>query len=114
MMELLRARQQLYRRADWTKATAAYVAENGIDLEAANNHAGLLALCRCKFHGNGYFDFDDGGDMSAVIEVLAEDDETVIDFCCWPLDEPESFATILGAMTTAIRKRAASSSPSKA
>jgi hypothetical protein len=97
MIELLRARKQLDARAAWTAETAAYVAENGIDMEAVNNHAGLLVLCRCKFHG-GYFDFDDGeGVTAAVIEVYDADDESVIDLCSWPVGKPCAFATFLGS-----------------
>jgi hypothetical protein len=31
-----------------------------------------------------------------VIEVLGEDDETVIDLCAWPLNRPSTFGTVLG------------------
>jgi hypothetical protein len=97
MLRLLRTRQLLYDRADWTAATAAYVAVHGIDLAAINAYAGLITITNCQLYGNGLFDLaDEGGDASVVIEVLGEDDETVIDLCAWPLNTPNAFGTMLG------------------
>jgi hypothetical protein len=98
MTDLLMARANFLVRADWTKETASYVAVNNIDLEAVNAYAGTIVVLNCQFFGNGHFDFnDDEGKPGVVIEVYAEDDETTIDFCAWPIDNPGGFATLLGA-----------------
>ena len=98
MFELLLARQQFYQRADWTKATADYVAEHDIDLAAVNAYAGLITVTDCTFPGNGHFTLaDEGGKAAAVIEVLDEDDETIIDLAAWPVDRPDAFATMFDA-----------------
>src|SRR5262245_1044976 len=97
-LALIRGQLELYARADWNAATAAYVAEHDIDLAAVNAHAGLIAITNCHFIGNGHFALaDEGGTAATVIEVLGEDDETVIDFCAWPSDKPGTFATMFGA-----------------
>jgi hypothetical protein len=51
------------------------------------------------WHGAFYFadEADEDGKSAAVIEVYGEDDETVVDLCSWPSDNPDSFATIFGA-----------------
>jgi hypothetical protein len=100
-LDLLLARRDFYSRAMWTREAADYVATNAIDLESLNCHAGLIAITNCEFCGNGAFYFadeaDEDGKSAAVIEVYGEDDETVVDLCSWPSDNPDSFATIYGA-----------------
>ncbi|MGE3875951.1 MAG: hypothetical protein AB7F74_23600 [Parvibaculaceae bacterium] len=91
-------RETFYSRAHWTPEASAYVARHRIDMAAVNAFAGLLAVIPCDFAGNGTFDFAEfGGTPAVVIEVYAEDDETTVDLVAWPLDRPESFATMLGS-----------------
>ena len=98
MIDDLLARAEFLHRAEWTPDTAAYVSANGIDLDALNRHAGVIALMRCHFFGNGSFILDEEeGKPAAVIEVYAEDDETTVDLCAWQVDKPDTFATMLGA-----------------
>lgn len=98
MIDDLLARAEFLSRAEWTPATAAYVTANGIDLDALNRHAGAIAIMGCHFFGNGSFCLDgDEGKPATVIEVYAEDDETTVDLCAWPVDNPDTFATLLGA-----------------
>lgn len=98
MIDDLLARVEFLNRAEWTPATAAYVAATGIDLDALNRRAGVIAIMACHFAGNGYFSLDEEeGKPAAVIEVYAEDDETTVDLCAWPVDNPDTFATLLGA-----------------
>jgi hypothetical protein len=98
MMDILLARSKFFARARWKPETASYITDNKIDLEALNAYAGTTAILNCQFFGNGHFDLnDDDGKPAVVIEVYAEDDETTIDFCAWPIDNPGGFATLLGA-----------------
>jgi hypothetical protein len=97
MTDELRMRAEHLARARWTGEASAYVAKHGLDMEAVNAHCGTLVTMNCHFIGNGHFVLDDEGTPAIVIEVLGEDDETTIDLCGWPLDQPESFATMLGA-----------------
>lgn len=97
MMELLRARAQLYATAAWTSTESDYVAANNIVPEAVNAHAGLLAILPCCFDGRGYFSFDgERLHMAAVIEAYDEDAETPADLVAWPIDKPAAFATAVG------------------
>jgi hypothetical protein len=97
-LDLAYAQLQLYARADWNSAAKDYVNKHCLVLAAINAHAGLIAVTKCTFHGSGHFTLaDEGGTAAVVIEVLAEDDETVIDFCAWPTDKPGTFATMFGA-----------------
>ncbi|MFZ5675869.1 MAG: hypothetical protein ACOZAM_23175 [Pseudomonadota bacterium] len=98
MIDSLLAEAAFLGRAAWTTETAAYVTANGIDLDALNRHAGVIAIMGCHFFGNGSFEIDEEeGKPAAVIEVYAEDDETAIDVCAWPIGNPDTFATMLGA-----------------
>src|SRR5262245_4407573 len=97
-LDLLMARRDFFSRADWTTATAAYVAASGIDMTVVGNHAGILTIIDCYFIGNGHFAFEGNKLEPAVVcEVYAEDDETTIDLCAWPVDRPGCFASLLGS-----------------
>jgi len=97
MFELWKTLDIFFTQADWTPKAADYVKRECINLEAVNAHAGCLFILNCAYNGCGHFAFGDSGEPSAVIECLAEDAETIIDLCAWPLDRPERFATALGA-----------------
>jgi len=100
--KLMLMRQELYIRADWMLAGVsepperiAYVKEHKLNLQEINAHAGLFAVCLCQVAGQ-HFDFFPDGVPTAVIEVLAEDGETVIDLVAFPLNAPERFVTAVG------------------
>ncbi len=83
-------------RADWSLATKAYVAEQGLDLKLVYAHAGICAVINCVFTGDGFFEFYDGGTPAFVIEVMGDDAATVVDLVAWPIDAPDIFATAIG------------------
>jgi hypothetical protein len=96
----LSARAELNRRADPTLDWLDYVRNNAIDLETVARFATLLAVTHCIFYNRRRFDFADPAEReaeaSAVIEVLGDDGETVIDLVAWPLRAPGRFASLFG------------------
>ena len=90
-------RAEFFSRAHWSVEASAYVAKNGVDMQAVNARGILLSIIDSNFFGNGHFDFaDEGGTPAVVIEVLG-DDEATIDLVAWPVDHSETFATMLGS-----------------
>jgi hypothetical protein len=86
---------QYYQQADWTEVAAKYAAGNDLNLDEINAHAGVIASLPLKFQTNGLFDF--GGDtISIVVEIFADDDESTVDLCGWPVNRPHAFATAIG------------------
>jgi hypothetical protein len=99
-LALLDARTELYLRADWSPNWAAYVRANQLDIMACYRFCGIIAVTSCAFYGQ-CFDFADcdepDAEPAAVIEVLDQDAETIVDLCAWPLSAPDRFATGFGA-----------------
>lgn len=88
---------QFYDLAQWGRAEADYVKRHGIDMGAVNAHAGVLAIVPCTFDGRGRFCIE-GPDEEpgVVIECLGDDAATTVDLVAWPIEEPETFATLGG------------------
>ena len=99
-LALLDARVELYARADWSPDSAAYIRANQIDIVACYRFCGIVAVTPCAFYARR-FDFahydEPDAEPAAVIEVIGQDAETVIDLCAWPLNSPDHFASGLGA-----------------
>jgi len=96
---ILLARQQFYECAGWTREASAYVKAHGLDLDVIAAHAGTFAVCLAQLSPNtepAQFDFTPEGVPCAVIEVLDENAETVIDLVAWPLHASERLATAVG------------------
>ncbi|MGE3872317.1 MAG: hypothetical protein AB7F74_05100 [Parvibaculaceae bacterium] len=95
MIELLRAREQLYRSTD-IKATVALIRQHRLDHETIIAFAGIIAITTCRFDGRGHFRLADKGLKSVVIEARGADAATIVDLIAWPLDDPGRFATVAG------------------
>ncbi len=102
-------RLKLYAMSDWTAngiaeppERTAYIKRHKLDEIEIEARAGIFAVTLCSFPGissltgQPFFQFSEDGVPSAVIEVLDEDGETVIDLVAWPLLEPAAFATAIG------------------
>src|SRR5437016_290239 len=92
---LLELRIDLQERADPTPEWLSYIRSASIDLSVCYPSCGILAVAAVSFLPGRYFEFDDDGIPSAVIDVIGDDAETVIDLCAWPLRNPGKFATAL-------------------
>lgn len=96
-LDLLLARAELLRRASVTiSASAAYVAEHGLDHRLVEAHAGLLALISVEFCEPSRFEFADTGEPAAVVEALDSDGETLVDLVAWPVADPTRVSTMFG------------------
>lgn len=96
---ILLARRIFYTVAGWTPEAADYVKAHALDLDQIAANAGMFAVCLaqvCAHETPAQFDFSPQGVPAGVIEVLAENGETIIDLCAWPLNAPERFATAVG------------------
>jgi len=89
--------QQWLSRSWLVPATASFVKSNRLDLEMVNAHAGTISLLPCAFDGAGYFDFDPGGDICCVFEVLDEDAATSTDLCAFSVIFPDRFGLAMGS-----------------
>src|SRR5689334_21280051 len=89
--------REFYALAHWGQAEADYAKQHGLDMAAINAHAGVLAIVPCTFSGNGHFSLEGPDEEPAVvIEALSDDAATTVDLVAWPVDKPETFATMLG------------------
>ena len=88
---------EFYSSANWTSAETEFVREHRLSMDEVTAHAGALFLQRCRFNGSGFFEFDNSAGLAVIFEVLAEDDETVIDLCSFDVACPNIFGTALGA-----------------
>lgn len=101
-------RRELYARGELTPELKAYTRLHRLDVPAIEAHAGMIAVCLCKFYGGNsgerVFQFDTDGVPAAVVEALAADGHGVLDLVAWRLDAPDTFATaireadVLGAL----------------
>lgn len=96
MSGLLGFRADLYAAAHYSRELASYLAANGLRFTDFAPFVGTMALTRCRYFKGRRFDFDSEGRNSIVIEVLADDGETIIDLCAWPVDVPDKHATACG------------------
>ena len=94
---IMQMRHELYCRGEWTPEAGRYVRRLGIDLRYVEAHAGIFAVCLCKFFGGNtgeaIFEFSPEGVPAAVIEAFKADGASVVDLIAWPLDDPEQIAT---------------------
>lgn len=96
MTALLSYRTDLFERADPHGDWLRYVSANSIDLTTIYPHVGILGVTGAEFFEGHRFDFSENGTPAAVIEVIGDDAETVVDLCAWLVDQPQQFATALG------------------
>lgn len=95
-MALLSYRMDMYERAEPSEDWLRYMSANSINIVEAYAHVNILAVTGAEFFEGRRFDFSSNGVQTAVIEVLGDDAETVVDLCAWPVDRPQDFATALG------------------
>lgn len=91
-------RRELYAKGELTPELKAYIRLHRLDVPTIEAHAGLIAVCLCKFYGGGnsgesVFQFAADGEPSAVIQALAVDGRSVMDLVAWPLLQPHLAAT---------------------
>lgn len=85
-----RAEQQLG-SPDWCR----FERELGVDHRVLYANAGMVTVLPIRLHRDRRFTFDDAGRLGVVLECLAEDGQTPLDLCAWPLDRPDAFVTAL-------------------
>jgi hypothetical protein len=91
---LLEARAELYERSLPTPEWLAFwTAAGPFDHAIIGAHAGSLSVLPVQFFADRTFDLTESGRLSAVVEVLDCDGETVVDLVAWPIDRPDKFAT---------------------
>ncbi len=77
----------------------AYCNAIGSDFATIEAEAGCLVVRRVAYFRDRTFDFppDDepGGILSVLIEVLADDRETVLDLLAWPIGRPRKVASAI-------------------
>ena len=94
-------RRTLYEQGEWVPEASAYVKSHNLNHEEISAHT-HFAVCLCQLTGISNvtglpsFDFFPDGVPAAVVEVFAENAQTVIDLVAWPLNDPTRFATAVG------------------
>ena len=92
-------RRELYASGEWTPEALAYTRRHRLDLPTIQAHAGIFAVCLCRFYGGdngeGLFQFDADGVPAALVEALAADGHSVLDLVAWRLDAPDTYATAI-------------------
>ena len=91
-------RADLYEQRPATRDDVTAWRQFGLDHCTIEAHCGILVIANVTYYSRGGFDLDagDASVKSAVIEVLAEDGETVVDIVAWPINAPQMFTSALG------------------
>lgn len=99
-MRLQKMCAQLYTIGEPCPELFTYIKVHALDLPTIQALTGIMAVCLCRFDGDGErpssFTFAEDGVASVVIEVLGADGATVIDLVAWPLHAPDCFALAIG------------------
>lgn len=97
-------RQEALRVTGWTPELAAYLRKHRIDDRDAHAHAGGINVALVKFlgdnSGDSRFAFDIDGQPAVVIEAILfghAREPFVADLVAWPINDPDTFATAMGA-----------------
>jgi hypothetical protein len=100
---LMAARADLYGFAFASPAYLKYVRQHGIDVDRMSDFAGASALAPIVDCGGGRFDWPGFGQDEEqqhvdafIVELFADDGETVLDIVAWPVDRPQHVMSMFG------------------